>query len=174
MHYLNYTRASLRLWKKRWTGVVIAVAGLAVAFGVSMLTLLYIYDGYRSDSWLPGVDKLYRVSTAPQPGNVFSKNSLSSHNLQPQFANRFNEIEASARLLRLPVVVDIDDRTIQQDWMFADAALPELFDFPMIAGSLSSAFTGPDIVVLSEASAARYGGITAVGQQISCVISDII
>jgi len=168
--FISYSRASLRLWRKQWVGVLVAHLGLSIAFSVSLLAAFYLYDGYRSDSWLPDVERIYRVATQnTQDGkkSVFGYSAMAPHKLQPQLADKFSELEASARLLSVSLQILKDGKETDSEWIFADPSFAEIFHLPMLAGSVEAAFLTPGKIILSEKAAMPYGGAAAVGQQIT-------
>ncbi len=146
----SFGKVTIRLWRKRWAGISIAVIGLAIALAVSFLSALYVHDGIRSDNWLPEADKLYRAATKSQNTSDTRTSVLASYKLRPKLDDKFSELEASVRLYPRDIEASVNNQSDSQRWVFVDPSFPDIFELPMLAGSISETFTAPNKVLLSE------------------------
>jgi putative ABC transport system permease protein len=164
--FISYMRASIRLWHKQWVGVTIAVAGLVGALAISLITAMYLYDGMRSDSWLSTSDRLYRVTqTTYEHGKktMWGSGALTVLPLGPLMEEAVPDMEAYTRLWSIAPKVTAGSETSQTNWLAVDKGFAKVFPLPMITGSLEQVLAAPDRVAFSETEAARYGGLSAIG-----------
>jgi putative ABC transport system permease protein len=167
--FFSYLRASLRLWRKQWVGVFVAVAGLAAAFAVSILTAFYVYDGLMSDIWLEDADRLYRVNTQSltlDGKQAFGLQATSDERVAAEAMKQFASIEATTRLKEKYVQLVRGEDLVGKTWVEADATFTDIFKLPMVAGDLAAVFADPNSVALSESEAEAFGGTTAIGSVI--------
>ena len=166
----SYSKASVRLWRKQWVGVFVAVAGLAVAFAVSILAGLYVYDGIRSDDWLDDAGQIYRVNTQTvkdDGAQIFGLGARSMFSVAGVVTEQFANVEAVVRLKPEKVNVEWDGTERASDWVFADPSFPAVFPLTLVSGDISLAFTAPGSVALSRSEAQAYGGLDAIGSIIN-------
>lgn len=169
--FWSYSKASLRLWRRQWVGVFVAVAGLAVAFAVTIISGLYLYDGVRSDAWLTDASRLYRVTTETiRDGEIpSSRSARSQDSVAPNVLQYFSEIEEAVRLRDFEVQYAQGDIEFLQKIVFADEGFTKIFPLRTLRGQLELAFAEPGAIALSWTEAQKFGGLDAVGTVIQVV-----
>jgi len=174
--FISYLRASLRLWRKQWVGVLIALTGLVGALAISLLTTMYLYDSTQSDKWLETSDRLFRVNQKTLKGGGLQQSSLSPLtvvDLGPLIKDAVPGVEAVTRMREiLPIVGLGETETSNESWIAVDAEFVSMFPLPMVAGSLEYALGAPNRVAFSETHAAKYGGLDAVGRIVEITLGD--
>jgi len=171
--FISYSRASIRLWRKQWLGVFIAVAGLVGALAISLLTAMYLYDGLRSDNWLETSDRLYQVNQQTfQDGkpSLIDNYNMTLLALGPLLPDAVPEMEAHTRFHRIRPKVKDKSTADERIWIAVDAGFANVFPLPMVAGSLEDAVGAPDKLALSWTEAQKYGGLAAIGQTLDAEI----
>ena|GEM_PF-1547407 len=156
----------MRLWRKQWVGVFVAVAGLAVAFAVAILAGLYVYDGIRSDAWLKDANRIYRVNTQSVQdggGQIFGLSARSMNTVADFATEQFANVEATVRLKAEKVNIEHNGTERASDWVYADPSFPAVFALTVLSGDISLAFSTPGAVALSRSEAQSYGGLDAIG-----------
>ncbi|TNE60944.1 MAG: ABC transporter permease [Alphaproteobacteria bacterium] len=157
-HYFSFFRASLRLWRRHFIGVFIALAGLAVAFAVATIALFYSYDTMRSDSWMPNVERLYRLNEQMyingQP-SMFGRWARVHGELAPRIQPNFSEVEETLRLKDMTATAMVDGNSFSLEVQFTDPSFAELAPHPLLAGNVAAALRDPRSIVLTRRQAER-------------------
>lgn len=136
---------------------VINVTGLAIGFGAATLIGLYVHDELTYERWLPNSDRIYRVSpTADVTGEAGGGPS----DIGLWLANDYPEqLEAVTRLFRSSGgFFKRSDAEIREQILWADPNVFEVFQYPVVRGSLDGALDRPDGLVLTRSTARRYFG----------------
>ncbi len=166
----------MRLWRRHLVGVLIAVLGLAGAFAVTITAALYIYDGMRSDAWLPGAERLYRVNEQwlmNGKEGVFSLSAASGLGVAPLVQENTPGIEAATRLYPLQAEITTGrGDTFEADAMMAEPNMADLLAFPVLAGDLAQALSDPSGLVLSAGQAEKLFGGDAMGQTVTLTFKE--
>jgi putative ABC transport system permease protein len=137
---------------------LISVTGLAIGFGAATLVGLYIHDELTYERWLPNSDRIYRV------GPWSEENGEATHgpsDIGLWLANDYPEqLEVVTRLFpsRGPGFLKRGDVELGEQIVWADANVFEVFQFPLMNGTLHGALNRPDSLVLTHAAAQRHFG----------------
>ncbi|MEQ8523790.1 ABC transporter permease [Gracilimonas sp.] len=165
----NYFKIAIRNLTRNKVFGFISILGLAV--GITGATLLYLYVdnelGY--DAFYEKSDQIYRVveiddsqgqrtryygQTAPVLGSTLEEN--------------FPEIEKLVRVYQPIGHVDMEwkgEALSERNWLMADPAFFELFDFEVVQGDISTALSEPNSVVISEKKAQQlFGNQNPIGE----------
>jgi putative ABC transport system permease protein len=149
------------LWRRQWIGVLVALSGLAVAFAVSMIAILYVMDGITSDSWLENSDRLYRIEsqvlTNGKKGG-FSRGPYGHYNHLDFIRQNFTEIEAVTRVKPVTLKQEQENRTSEHQAYFVDASMHEVLNLPVLAGNIGTALQSPNRLVISRSKAEALFG----------------
>ena len=94
----NYLAAALRNLARNRLYAGITIAGLAVGFAAAMLIGLFVRDEYSYDKFIPGYQRVYRLSqVVTLPGGKSTDNSYTPTHLAPALKLNFPQMEAVAR-----------------------------------------------------------------------------
>lgn len=161
----NYLKIAWRsLWKNRLFSVV-NLTGLALGLTASLLILEYVSFERSFNTFHPKLDRLYRILMEPQSG-------LTQPSSAPGILLRANvpELESYCRIAEGlgNGIVRVSEKTFREDQtIYADASLFNLFQFPVRSGSASE-LNKPKTVGISVREAQKFFGNTeAVGHQIT-------
>ena len=157
--FSNYLVSALRSLQRQKLFVIINIVGLAIGLASCILIILFIQHEFSYDSGYSDLDRLYRIeATASIPGQQTAATPSffgSTYDLLP---GDFEEVEAVARLqLRNGTVVK-GDSSIPETFGTADPEFFNLFDFPLIEGSVENALAHPGNIVLTEEMAIKHLG----------------
>ncbi|MCE4562932.1 ABC transporter permease [Maribellus sp. CM-23] len=133
---------------------IINVGGLAIAFALSSLLLLYVYNEFQVDAFHHNRDRIYRVVDAGD-GTAFTNPLLAA-----ELKSAFPEIEEATRVRHNGngfykyenAVVDIP-----YDMCF-DPSVFQMFDFKLIEGEENEALLNPFSIVLTKSISAKIFG----------------
>lgn len=172
----SFFRVSLRLWRRHAAGVLVAMLGLACAFGFTLLAAVQLYDGMSSDKWLKNSDRLYRLNEQwlmnGQKG-VFGVGSGTVLHAGPLVRDNTADIEALTRLFPLVGETTLrregDDTDFKiQASMQAESNLADVLDFPVLRGDLTTALQDAGNMILTARQASRlFGEEDPIGQTVT-------
>jgi putative ABC transport system permease protein len=154
-HYLSLT---LRQVARTKLYALISITGLAIGFGAATLVGLYVHDELTYERWLPNSDRIYRV------GPSSDENGEASHgpsDIGLWLANDYPvELEVVTRLFpsRAAGFLKRGDVELAEQIVWADANVFEVFQFPLVNGTLHTALDRPDGLVLTRRAAQRHFG----------------
>ncbi|HPF52854.1 MAG TPA: ABC transporter permease [Draconibacterium sp.] len=158
---INTIRSIYRKALKYKSYTVINIFGLATAFALSSLLLLYVYNEFHVDAFHHNRDRIYRVVDAGD-GTAFTNPVLAG-----ELKSTFPEIEEVARVRHNGngfykyenSVVDIP-----YDMCF-DSTVFSMFDFKLIAGTEKDALQNPFSIVLTKSISNKiFGDKDPIGQ----------
>jgi putative ABC transport system permease protein len=159
--FRNYLATALRNLLRNRLYAGINIVGLAVGFAAALLIALFVRDELSYDQWIPGHERIYRVSDFQTfPGAApYSEDATLGHAAHWLEAD-FPEVEAAARLgfsqTETTVTVRAGDREINlEHFYWGDPNVFEVLPLPASAGGLRKALNRPDGVVITESLARR-------------------
>jgi len=171
----NYLKIAFRNLRKQKLYSLINVLGLAVGLAFCLLVLLFVnhelsYDQFHSDK-----ERIYRLYREPVAENSpIDRELYMPIPTGPAMKADFPEVEEYVRLTPFGTnVVRHEGELLEQDdVVFADSQIFDVFTFPLKAGSAESALTDPYSAVITEDAAEKYFGRTnAVGEVLSIRIN---
>ncbi len=157
----NYLKIALRNLKKNAVYSSINIAGLAAGMACCILITLYVLHELSYDKFHSRANRIFRVRLDLDLNGVLYREPSIPFPTAEAFARDFPEIEKAMRFYRnddFPLIELGDRKFIEERFFFADAAVFEMFDFPLIKGDEKTAFSEPNSVVLSEDMARKYFG----------------
>ena len=158
----NYLKIALRSLLKNKAFTFINIFGLFV--GLTAFLLIYSYvDFERSyDSFHPGADRMYRVTTDNVVNGVTgARDAMSFSPLGQAMADELPEVEQFTTTMKLyeSIVFKKGDELINEAGIVAaDERFLKMFPYPMKQGNPETAFSEPNSLVLTETSAMRLFG----------------
>jgi len=166
----NYFKIALRNFKKQTGYTFINVFGLAVGLAFCALIFLFVRDEWTFDRFHQNADRIYRVHRASyEPdGGLRSTDNYLPMPLGPAMQADFPEVEAYVRFWRDRHFVRTGADALEEEILYADPAIFEVFTFPLLRGNPASALNDLNSVVLSEQAARKYfGNADPMGQTLS-------
>ncbi len=160
---INTLRTIYRKALKYRSYTTINIAGLATAFALASLLLLYVYNEFQADAFHHNRDRIYRVVDAGD-GTAFTNPLLAG-----ELKNAFPEIEEVTRVRHNGngfykyenSIIDIP-----YDMCF-DSTVFSMFDFKLVAGTEKEALQNPFSIVLTKSISTKiFGDKDPLGQVI--------
>jgi putative ABC transport system permease protein len=164
----NYFLTAIRqLWKKKFY-FFINVFGLASSTAVAIMILMYVYNVLTYDRFHSNIDNiffLYRDRPTPT-GTIPIYDTWFP--LLDEARNAYPEIVHGTRIVAgNNTWMEVDGKSFDEQYMFADSGFFHVFDFPFLAGNKETALAGRNNIVLSEALAKRlFGNEDPIGKPI--------
>ncbi|MCG3156372.1 MAG: hypothetical protein DKINENOH_02996 [bacterium] len=157
----NYLKIALRNLKKNAVYSSINLAGLAAGMACCILITLYVLHELSYDKFHQNADRIFRVRLDLDLNGVLYQEPSIPFPAAQALTRDFPEVERAVRFYRnddFPMIEIGDRQFIEERFFFADPAVFEMFDFPLIKGDEKTAFIEPNSVVLSEDMARKYFG----------------
>jgi putative ABC transport system permease protein len=156
----NYLLATLRNLARNRTVSVINIVGLAIGIAAALLIALYLRFEYSYESFIPGNERIYRMSiesrSAPGfPGAVWDTGDFW---MAEHLRNDYPEIEHSARLVDQWFSIDAGQLEFHEQVYTADPEFFRMVRVKSIAGDPATALDTPDGVVITRTIARKYFG----------------
>ncbi len=173
----NYLKIAWRNIARNKVFSFINVTGLSLGVAACLLISLYIFHETSYDKQVPNAENIYRLYLS---GEVDGKQETGVHlsaNMARTVERDFGEVEKTGRLMDSPLFggagsneIRIEGETMQhheEGFTYADQAILEMFQWPMVEGNIESALSEPHTVVITERKAKKYfKGENAVGKSI--------
>jgi putative ABC transport system permease protein len=157
----NYLKIALRNLKKNAVYSSINIAGLAAGMACCILITLYVLHELSYDKFHQRAGRIFRVRLDLDLNGVLYREPSIPFPAAEALARDFPEVERAVRFYRnddFPLIEIGDRKFIEERFFFADAAVFEMFDFPLLKGEAKTAFSEPNSVVLTEDMARKYFG----------------
>jgi len=173
----SYITIAFRNIRRNLSYAFLNVFGLTLGIAACLVIFLIVRNELNYDNYAKA-DRIYRVTL-----NAIDFNSNVSLAVAPKMRTDFPELEQVSQVLysnKLMVKVD-NKRFRDNDFVIADAHLPQIFDFQWIAGDPKTALAEPNTIVLNETLAKKYfgnsdpmGRIINVENQINAKVTGVI
>jgi putative ABC transport system permease protein len=138
---------------------MINIMGLAVGMTACLLIFIYVKFELSYDKFNTNFDQLYRLnSDIRTPSDILHWSSASAP-MGPALQADYPEVKAVARVFGNSYLVESKNRKFQENnIIFSDPALFNVFTFPFTQGNVTTALHDPFSIVLTETSAKKYFG----------------
>lgn len=155
----NYLKIAWRNLLKNKLFSFINIVGLAI--GVSCCTIIYLYVNHELsfDTYNKKAERIYRITTKiNQPGKD-DHFAPSSPKMAASLKANFPEIESVVRFKNSKRPISYKGKNFyENDILYADSSLLDMFTFPIVSGSSHKALSNPYSIVLTEKAAKKYFG----------------
>ena len=149
--FKNYIKTTVRLFRRDKAYSFLNVAGLAIGMACFALLMMWVRDEVGWDRFHENSPRIYRLESnmTAQPAP-----------LGPYLKANYPEIADTARFFSTgSVLMKCGDKAFEENgFVLADPSAFDVFTIPFAAGNAASAFTDPNMVVLTEAAAKKYFG----------------
>ncbi|MFC1724464.1 ABC transporter permease [candidate division KSB1 bacterium] len=159
--YKNYIKIALRNIKRQKGYTFINIGGLAVGMACFILILLYIRYEFSYEKHHINHENIYRVNVKYEfPGRT-NVTTSSMVPLGEYLKNEIPEILAATRFayIKRPFLKYRNDGFYEEEVLFTDASVLDIFTFPLVQGDKSTALKEKYTVILTEKSSKKYFGI---------------
>lgn len=168
----HHVRFAGRQFARNATYSTLTVAGLAIGIASCLLIFLHVQSEISYDGFHRKGDRIYRLNkvVTPRTGGT-ERHAISSGPMGPALETDFAEVEATVRVLPWfdEVLVRYADQVLKTpDFVFADSAFFQVFDFGLVRGDPTRVLAAPMSTVITESAArALFGDEDPVGQQVT-------
>lgn len=169
--FRNYLVTSLRSLGRSRVNTAINLAGLAIALGACLLTLIYVRYETGYDRWIPDAADVYQVQTLASGEDAGSeiRSQLTGYPTAAALESGFPQIENAVFVLPgRPVFVQKGTASSTEAYFYVEEDLFKVLDLPLVAGSHAALKVNSVILSQSEARR-RFGNDDIVGKSISLI-----
>jgi putative ABC transport system permease protein len=168
----NYFKVSLRNLLKNPLFTSLNVLGLALGLLVSLMLFLHVRQEMSFDRYHTKSERIQRVVLGafwdPEHPEMIAN---APNAVAPAMKADIPAVEQAARILRhefgqSAFVMAGDKKVVETMLFWADPALVDIFDIPVLAGDLRTALSQPNCLALSRLTAVRYFGTSNVLGQV--------
>lgn len=158
----NYLKIAWRNLRKQRSYAFINIAGLAVGLTCCLLIVLYVSDELSYDRYNTKADRTYRIHTDAKFGGRAVELAVTPDPLGPTLRQDYPQVEQFVRLHHrgtwLVRRAGSPTAISEDNIVFADSTLFDVFTLPFIAGNPKRALAEPNTVVITESAAKRHFG----------------
>ncbi|HNP18616.1 MAG TPA: ABC transporter permease [Fulvivirga sp.] len=158
----NYFKISIRNLLKQKLFSFINILSLTIGLACSLLLYLYVQDELSFDKFNSNKDSIYRVvqNTQLPDGSLEWQGIFHAIGLGPQMVEENPEVETSVRFYKpwgeSKYYIKQNDRSFYDEILYADFDVFNVFDFPIVSGTVDN--QNINSVVLSQSAANKYFG----------------
>lgn len=155
----NYFKVALRHLRKNKLYSLVNILGLSLGIAGCLLIGIYIWSELQYDRFHKNADRIVRVTWEYNFGDADNKTATTGTKVGPQLQRTFPEIQAYARLMKYPRVIQYGDKLFEEkNFVYADSAFFSMFSFPLLKGDPATALDAPEKLVLTQSMATKYFG----------------
>ena len=160
--FSNYLKIAWRSLRKQGGYTAINIIGLGVGLACCLLITLYVVDELSYDRSNAHANRIYRIHTDVKFGGSETDMAVTPDPLGPTLKQNYPQVKQFVRLhyrgMRPVQRAGTTNIIRENDIIFADSTLFDVFTLPLVAGDAKMALTQPNTVVISEAAAQRHFG----------------
>ena len=158
--FRNYFKVTQRGLKRHKVYSLINFSGLAVGMACCILILAYVHWELGYDRHHDEADRIYRLAVNSDLVNRTMNIASTNNPVGPYLADEWPEVEAAARIRpRYRSAVSYQDKQFfEEEVLWADASVFDVFTLPLLLGDPETALGNPYTAVLTETAAAKLFG----------------
>lgn len=157
----NYIKLAFRNLYKQKLYAGINILGLAVGFAFSILMLLWVLNELKVDRFHPDGKRIYRAyfyGGMAKTGGITYTQGASPFPLYTTLKELEGVENAAIYGLQNDRIFEVGDQVYYEEGGLGSVSMFEIFDFPLIAGSLRDAEAKPTTMLISRKIAEKYFG----------------
>ena len=164
----NYIKSAFRSLAKNKGFTVINILGLALGLATCLLIVFYVVDELSYDRFNENANRIYRVNADLKLGDNEQQYAGTMPPLAKTLINEYPDVENAVRLKKAEINIKKgNENIIENDVIFADPAVFDVFTLPLLDGDRSSALKSPNTVVISKSAAIKYfNKVDVIGQKL--------
>ncbi len=138
----------------------ITIFGLSIGLAVSLLCFLYVKDELSYDKFNDKSERIYRINSDITYSGKSMQGASAPTPMAQTLKKDFPEVEESTRLGKYGSQLVKSDRAFarEQNIIYADSTVFEVFTLPFIDGNPKKSLTEPGSVVVTRQMALKYFG----------------
>jgi len=165
----NYIKTAFRSLQKNKGFTAINVFGLALGLAACLLIVFYVVDELSYDKYNVNASRIYRVNEDLKLGDNKVQYAVCMAPLAQTLKTDFPDVENAVRLKKIGDmhVTKGTESILEDNALFADPSIFDVFTLPVIYGDKKTALTEPNTVVITEDMAKKYfGRLNVVGENL--------
>ncbi|OQP65609.1 ABC transporter permease [Niastella populi] len=154
----NYLKIAFRnLWKRKGFSVI-NIIGLAIGLATCLLIMLFVLDELSYDRFNKKADRIYRVDGDIKFGGNHFILAVAPDPMGPTLKKDFPQVEQYVRFRSNGgfLVKKGNENVQENNVVYADSTLFDVFTLPMVDGNAATALQQPNTVVITETVARKY------------------
>jgi putative ABC transport system permease protein len=165
--YKNYLKIAFRnIWKNKGYAMI-NIAGLSIAFCVSVFLLLTAYYQLTFDAFHKDGERIFETYFFSNEPEKAVRSASMPLPLTPALKGEFSEIEKATRIVNSSDVVEYKGKYFDKNIKFIDPDFLQIFSFSLIRGNAASALSNLSNIVISENMAkAVFGKEDPIGKRV--------
>ncbi len=157
--FRNYIKIAWRNLVKKKGYSAINIGGLTIGMACFLMIMMYIQNELSYDNYHENKDRIYRVvhhfKADGNASQIWGNGPVGSA-LKSDFSEVVETVQFSGRA---DILLTYKDRVFQENnCFFVDAAVFDVFSWPLISGNPKTALEAPYSIVLTERMAKKYFG----------------
>jgi putative ABC transport system permease protein len=160
--FKNYLKIAFRnLWKSKGFSAT-NIIGLAIGLATCLLIMLFVLDELSYDRYNKKANRIYRVDGDIKFGGNHFVLATAPDPMGPTLKKDFPQVEQYVRFRNSGgLLVKKGNENVQQEnVIYADSTLFDVFTLPMLDGNMQTALREPNSVVITETMARKYFNTT--------------
>jgi len=156
----NYFKTAWRSIRRNKLQTLIHISGLTISFTVFGLITLYVLDEYSYDRFYPNADRIVRVVQHTKWNGNEIHQATTSAPFAPELKKTFPEVAEAVRIdIEGGGVISYKEQKFKQDdIIFADPSLVNVFSYHFLYGDPEAALSDPRSIVLTASLAEKLFG----------------
>lgn len=160
----NYLKIAVRSFGRQSYYSLINTLGLALGIAACILILLFVRDELSYETPFANHKNIYRLTEDFPMGTHLSQSATVPFPVKQKLMEDFPEITNAAVIFRPsswgppPIIKLGDDEYYEDDLVFAEQNLFEIYGLKFLQGTAENALVGPNRIVLTESAATKYFG----------------
>lgn len=157
--FKNYLKVAVRNLRKHKGPAFINVAGLAVGMACCLLIMLYVQHELSYDQYHQNKGRIYRLAARFQNAS-FDGIAKVNGPWGPAIQREVPEVEAAVRFVLVGQVLvgKGEKRFYENEGLYADSSVFQVFSFPLRQGNARTVLTTPHTMAVTRAFAQKYFG----------------
>jgi putative ABC transport system permease protein len=163
--FYHYLKASLNTFKRFSIQLTLAMFSLIIGLTGAAVLLLYAYQEFSHDDYIPNAENIYRIENTRIRGATSEHDHRVPRPLPSTFKAAFSEVDLMTKFsIREGQIINGVSKIYRQG-VGADENFFKIFNLPAIKGALNNYYNRPDAIVLTESlSKTLYGDTDPIGK----------
>lgn len=156
MIFQNYIKVAFRSLLKRKSTSFINIFGLSVGVAAFIFIFLYTNQILTFDDYHENKDRTFMVYKERITPDGTQETYDTWVPMKDRLVNNYEQIEAAARIYNTEARIKKSNQYIEEDIIYTDASLFNVFTFPLLHGNPKDVFPNKNAIVLSVEMANKY------------------
>lgn len=156
--FKNHLTIAWRNIKKHKVFSFLNIFGLAIGLACCILLAIYINSELSFDNYHEKGNRIFRIGEDLKFSNFQDKSSASNGVIAEALKKTYAEVAETVRFYSLRASVTYNGKQFSDRFNYTDAAVFDIFTWPLSKGDPKTALVAPYSIVLTEETAQKYFG----------------